>query len=53
MKLPGEEDRVIKHNTSGVMEHSLTLQGAMSHAHRRKSCLGDQEVYSAQLSSII
>jgi hypothetical protein len=27
MKLSGKEDRVIKRNTSGVMEHSPTLQG--------------------------
>jgi hypothetical protein len=44
MKLSGEEDRVIKSKTSGVMEHSLTLQGATSHAHGMKSCLGDREV---------
>jgi hypothetical protein len=44
MKLLGEEDRVIKCNTSGVMEHNPTLQGAMSHAHGRKSHLGDREV---------
>jgi hypothetical protein len=44
MKLLGEEDRVIKRNTSGVMEHNSILQDAMSHAHGRKSRLGDREV---------
>jgi hypothetical protein len=28
-----QEDRVMKHNTSGVMEHNLSLQGAMSPNH--------------------
>jgi hypothetical protein len=41
MKLAGEEDRVIKCNTRGVMEHSPILQGAMSHTHGGKRRLGD------------
>jgi hypothetical protein len=32
LELLNQEDQMMKRNTSGVMEHSLTLQGAMSHA---------------------
>jgi hypothetical protein len=53
LELLNQEDQMMKCNTSGVMEHSSTLQGAMSHAHESKSCLGDQVVYSVQLSSIL
>jgi hypothetical protein len=42
----GQEDRVMKRNTSRVMEHNSSLQGAMSPTNEWKSCLRDWEVFS-------
>jgi hypothetical protein len=43
----GQEDRVMKCNTSRVMNHNPSLQGAMSPTHGWKSCLRDREVLSS------
>jgi hypothetical protein len=40
----GQEDRVMKRNTSGAMKHNLILQGTMSLTHEMKSCIRDWEV---------
>jgi hypothetical protein len=50
IKLMGQEDRVMEHNTRRVMKHNLILQGAMSLMHGRKSCMGNREVSFFQRS---
>jgi hypothetical protein len=45
IELMDQEDCVMEHNTRRVLKHSLILQGVMSPMHRKKSCMGNREVF--------